>query len=58
MPYVTELVVRSCVVIEDSLGKACKGAGVTRCPCSMRAVDGVPAGGRRSVECGMHWACS
>ena len=51
MPYVTELVVGSCVVIEDSLGKACKGAGVTRCPCSMRAVDGGSCG--RQKKCGV-----
>ena len=29
MPYLTELVVGSCVDIEESLGKSCKGAGVT-----------------------------
>ena len=49
MPYVTELVVGSCVV--RSLGKACKGAGVTWCPCSMRAVDGGSCG--RQKKCGV-----
>ena len=51
MPYVTELVVGSCVDIEDSLGKACKGAGVTPCPCSRRAVDGGSCG--RQKKCGV-----
>ncbi len=51
MPYVTELFVGSCVVIEDSLGKPWKGAGGTRCPCSMRAVEGGSCG--RQKKCGV-----
>ena len=39
------------VDIEDSLGKACKGAGVTMYPCSRCAVDGGSCG--RQKKCGV-----